>query len=176
LRERGEDLPLLVQHYVRRFCRKFDKDVVSVPAETLALLGTYTWPGNVRELQNVLELALVQTVGGVLAPDFLPPDFRKNLQARAEAETADASENSLYLPSLPQFIDEQLRVGTENLYEDTLRRMERLLVTRVLQHTNGNQVQAAKILGITRGSLRTKIRELGITIARIVGAGEEDTE
>jgi two-component system nitrogen regulation response regulator GlnG len=176
LRERGEDLPLLVQHYVRRFCRKFDKDLVSVPPETLTLLGRCSWPGNVRELQNALELALVQTVGGVLAPDFLPADFRKNLEATAGTEVEHGEDGSLYLPSLPQFIDEQLRLGTENLYEDTLRRMERLLVTRVLHHTNGNQVQAAKILGITRGSLRTKIRDLGITIARTVAGGDDSSE
>jgi two-component system nitrogen regulation response regulator GlnG len=180
LRERGDDLPLLVQHYVRRFSREFDKEAVSVPPETLALLGRYPWPGNVRELQSVLKQALLQATGGILAPDFLPAHItRDNHDATPAAAGPGAigrGDDSLYSPSLPQFIDEQLRLGTENLYEDTLRRMERLLVTRVLQHTQGNQVQAARILGITRGSLRTKIRELGITIARTVASGEDSAE
>src|SRR5262249_36289230 len=77
---------------------------------------------------------------------------------------------------LDQFIDERLRDGTDSLYEETLERMERHLLTRVLQHTGGNQAQAAKILGITRGSLRTKIREVGITITRTIGTGEEKEE
>jgi two-component system nitrogen regulation response regulator GlnG len=73
-------------------------------------------------------------------------------------------------------VEERLRNGTDNLYDETLRRMERLLLTRVLQHTSGNQLQAAKMLGITRGSLRTKLRELGITIARNVATPEEAEE
>ena len=60
--------------------------------------------------------------------------------------------------------------------EDVLRRLERILLTRVLQHTGGNQLQAAKILGITRGSLRTKIRALGITIERSVWSKEDQDE
>jgi len=71
---------------------------------------------------------------------------------------------------------ERLREGTRDLYAEALALMERSLVTRVLRHTRGNQLQAAKILGITRGSLRTKIRTLGITIERSVGSGEPTAE
>jgi two-component system nitrogen regulation response regulator GlnG len=78
--------------------------------------------------------------------------------------------------SLEHFIDEKLRLPTENLYQDCLRRMEKSLLTKVLQHTGGNQVQAAHILGITRGSLRNKLRELGITISRTVASGEDSAD
>ncbi len=177
LRERGDDLPLLVQHYVRRFSREFGQEVPRVPPETLEILRRYAWPGNVRELQSVLKQALLHTTGGILAPDFLPAHLGHEVREGEEAGTAvwggGQEIKAAAFPSLPEFIDEQLRMGTENLYEDTLRRMERLLLTRVLQHTQGNQVQAARILGITRGSLRTKLRELGITIARTVAGKEE---
>jgi two-component system nitrogen regulation response regulator GlnG len=75
---------------------------------------------------------------------------------------------------LEQFIEEQLNAGTTDLYAEVLRRMDRLLLARVLRHTHGNQLQAAKLLGITRGSLRNKLRELGIRIDRNVTAGDED--
>ena len=71
------------------------------------------------------------------------------------------------------FIAERLEVNAEDLYAEALQAMERHLLTRVLRHTAGNQVQAAKILGITRGSLRTKIRALGISIERSVGSDDQ---
>jgi two-component system nitrogen regulation response regulator GlnG len=167
----------LVQHYVRRFSGEFGQEVPRVPPETLEILRRYPWPGNVRELQSVLKQALLHTTGGILAPDFLPAHLTHENREGEEVGPAvwggGPEARAAVFPSLPEFIDEQLRMGTENLYEDTLRRMERLLLTRVLQHTQGNQVQAARILGITRGSLRTKLRELGITIARTVAGKEE---
>jgi DNA-binding protein Fis len=66
------------------------------------------------------------------------------------------------------FLEDRLRAGSQDLYAEALSVMERSLLTRVLRHTRGNQLQAAKVLGITRGSLRTKIRTLGITIERSV--------
>jgi two-component system nitrogen regulation response regulator GlnG len=177
LRERGDDLAQLVQHYVRRFGRELGKDVHQVAPETLALLRRYSWPGNVRELQNILKQSLLRALGSVLAPDFLPA----HLKDTGDAETAIVApfgsgreETAGGFPAMAQMIEDQLRRGTENLYEETLKRMERLLLTRVLQHTSGNQVQAAKLLGITRGSLRTKLRDLGITINRTVGAGDDE--
>jgi len=167
LRERGEDLVLLVHHYLRRFNREMGRQVDSVSPEALAALKAYSWPGNVRELQNVLKQALIQATGSVLLLDFLPPLTSEH---KDRPLTADGD-----LP-LEQFIEERLRQPTDNLHEECLRWMERRLLTRVLQHTGGNQVQAAQILGITRGSLRNKLRDLGITITRTVASGEESSD
>jgi two-component system nitrogen regulation response regulator GlnG len=168
VRERGEDLALLVQHYIRRFSKELGKEITGVAPDALEALRQYSWPGNVRELQSVLKQALLQATGTILVTDFLPASL---LKQNPSAESPSAEETRPLL----QFIDEQLTGGTENLYEQSLRRMERLLLTRVLLHTHGNQVQASKILGITRGSLRNKLRELGISIARTV-EGNDDAE
>src|SRR5499433_3946999 len=72
LRERGDDLPLLVRHYVRRFSRELGREVSQVAPETLERLRNYSWPGNIRELQSVLKQALLQASGAVLLPAFLP--------------------------------------------------------------------------------------------------------
>ena len=164
LRMRGDDLVLLVQHYVRRFSRELGKEVKSVAPEALAALRRYSWPGNIRELQSVLKQALLQAAGTVLLPDFLPP-----LPAADETRANDSHSPE---GTLEEFIERQIEAGAENLHEESVRRLERLLLTRVLQHTHGNQVQAAKMLGITRGSLRTKIRDLGIRIDRNISSEE----
>jgi two-component system nitrogen regulation response regulator GlnG len=74
---------------------------------------------------------------------------------------------------LERFIHERIQAGSQNLFGETLAQIERQLVTQVLGHTSGNQLQAASILGITRNSLRHKIRSLGIVIERFVSIGEK---
>jgi nitrogen regulation protein NR(I) len=163
LRSRGDDLTLLVQHYLRRFSRELGRDVQSVSPEALDALRRYLWPGNIRELQSVLKQALLPAAGKVLLLDFLP-----QLSTNDEPKLPEPSSE---IP-LEEFIEREVKAGAENLHEECVRRLERLLLTRVLQHTNGNQVQAAKMLGITRGSLRTKIRDLGIRIDRNISSEE----
>jgi len=179
LRERGDDLIALVQHYLHRFNLEMLKEVQTVAPETLDLLRQYSWPGNVRELQSALKQALLQAVGPTLLPDFLPDSLRdkdhllESAILLAKGKQLNGSEG---FPALAQLFEDRLQSGTANLYDELLRRVERILLTRVLQHTGGNQLQAAKILGITRGSLRTKLRELGITIARTVTGNEDAIE
>jgi two-component system nitrogen regulation response regulator GlnG len=165
LRERDDDLPLLVEHYRRRFNRELGKAVEGVSPEALASLRRHSWPGNVRELQGVLEQAMLQATGPVLLPDFLPP----LPPSVAEAEARPGEEGGL-----ADFLDARIRAGSENLYAEALGRMERALLTHVLRHTGGNQLRAARLLGITRGSLRTKVRDLGIRIDRTVSGGEDE--
>jgi two-component system nitrogen regulation response regulator GlnG len=170
LRERGNDIDLLIHHYIRRFAREFGQTVPSLPEATLERLRQHEWPGNVRELQNVLKQLLLKAAGGVLAPEFLPAQLTATSPG---TEPVQSSEAASTWQSWPQFVEERIQAGSEKLYQEALERMERAVLMRVLQHTGGNQVRAARILGITRGSLRTKIRELGIVISQTVSADEE---
>jgi DNA-binding NtrC family response regulator len=163
LRERPEDLPLIVEHFLKRFSRELGKEVQSAAPETLEILQHYPWPGNLRELQSVLKQGLLQATGPVLIPDFLPPLTGGERRDKTAPTAGDWD----------QFITERLRASSQDLYAEALAQMERQLLTRVLQQTGGNQLQAAKILGITRGSLRTKIRALGIVIERSISAEED---
>jgi two-component system nitrogen regulation response regulator GlnG len=170
LRERGDDLAQLVNHYVRRFSRELARDIQQVSPEAMNMLHHYPWPGNVRELQSVLKQALLNATGPILAPEFLPPSLQQ-LSPPSAAPLAPAS--GLPELDLEAFLDARLQEGSEDLYAETIHRLERYLLTRILRHTNGNQLQAARILGITRGSLRTKLRDLGIRIDRTVSGSEE---
>ncbi len=176
LRERGDDLELLVHHFLRRFSREFGREPPAVSPQAMAALHGHSWPGNVRELQNVVKDVLLRRPGAILQPDALPP-FLPLDAGDGEGRTASvaglARPGALPPAPLGEFIEERLRAGSENLYEEAMRLMDRLLLTRVLEHTAGNQVRAARILGITRGSVRNKMRELGITVGRTVDQGGE---
>jgi two-component system nitrogen regulation response regulator GlnG len=167
LRERTEDLPDLVKHFLQRFSRELGREVHTASPEALAVLQRYPWPGNIRELQSVLKQALLHATGPVLVPAFLPA----SVQGGTAPKPAAAPE-----PDWERHVVERIQAGSLDLYAETLALMERQLLTAVLRHTQGNQLQAAKILGITRGSLRTKIRALGITIERSVWSDDDQGE
>jgi two-component system nitrogen regulation response regulator GlnG len=167
LRERREDLPLLVDHFLRRFSRELGKNIYRATPEALEILQRHNWPGNLRELQSVLKQALLQASGSVLVPDFLPASVR------APGKPAEAAVPRPIFPDWERFLEERLAAGSQDLYAEWLALAERYLLTRVLHQTRGNQVQAARLLGISRNNLRAKIRSLGITIERSVSSDAE---
>jgi DNA-binding NtrC family response regulator len=172
LRERGDDLDLLTDHYLAKFGREFGKPAPAVPPETRAALRAYPWPGNVRELQSVLRQGLLRMSGSVLLPDYLP------LQPSAAAGASPAARLAEGRPALDweRFIADRLAAGSKDLYAECLAVMEEQLLTRVLTRTGGNQLRAAELLGITRGSLRHKLRALGLTVERSVSKDDSPDE
>jgi two-component system nitrogen regulation response regulator GlnG len=161
LRDRGDDLPVLVRHFVRRFSRELGRDVHDVSAEALTALRAYPWPGNLRELQSVLKQALLRTSGPVLVPAALP-----ELTAEPPADPSTAP-----VAGLTRFIRQRLADCTEALDEEARRELDRLLLPQVMEHTRGNQFQAAKILGVARQTLRRRLRGMNI-LPRFTGATE----
>jgi nitrogen regulation protein NR(I) len=175
LRERADDLPDLVRHFLQRYNHELNKEVHAAAAQTLATLQRYPWPGNVRELQSVLKQAMLHATGPVLAPSFLPAAIQNPQAPKGNNTATSAASDAARLAEKEwdRHIQDRIAAGSQELYAETLTLMERQLLTAVLRHTQGNQVQAARILGITRGSLRTKIRALGITIERAVSSEDD---
>jgi two-component system nitrogen regulation response regulator GlnG len=159
LRERREDIPLLTNYFLQRFNRDLGKDVTRIAPETLALFQAYPWPGNVRELQSVLKQGLLQATGQVLLPEFLPAALHGELHG---VTVPVVGAPCLSESDLTRFINDRLRADTLNLYEEYAAVTESLLFKQVLAHTGGNLTQAAKILGINRATLRTKLMAFGI--------------
>ncbi|HVU90488.1 MAG TPA: sigma-54 dependent transcriptional regulator [Pirellulales bacterium] len=170
LRERGEDVQLLISRFVQRFAKEVGKEVRGLSDDAQEILTRYPWPGNVRELQAVLRQALLQTTGPLILPEFLPEDVRY-YQDRG----ASAPQPSSGMPAsdLQSFVDHQLQKRSHDLYAETIAMVDRYVLARVLKHTRGNQSQAAKLLGITRGSLRNKLRSLHIAVDAIVTVDED---
>jgi two-component system nitrogen regulation response regulator GlnG len=172
LRERGDDVLIILEHFLTQFSQSLNKDVQGIAPDALELLLKYPWPGNVRELQSVVKQALLHATGDVLLVDFLPDEIRRGRKSLV----AGGGPPKGGLKQLEHFIDESLESGAEDIYADSLAQLEKYLFTRVLNHTGGNQSQAAKMLGITRGSLRNKIRTLKISIDQVVSVDEDEDE
>src|SRR6516165_5092632 len=166
LRERDDDLLMLVQHYLRRFSRELGREVRQAAPEALGRLRDYSWPGNIRELQSVLKQALLQASGAVLLPAYLPEPLRGD--GAVAPPTTPAAE-----PGVEAFVVRQsVGPGTRDLYAQAHRELDRLLLPAVLEHARGSQHQAALLLGIARQTLRLKLRDLGLLPAK--ADAEED--
>jgi DNA-binding NtrC family response regulator len=167
LRERGDDLPTLVEYFLRRLNRELGREIVEIDPDALELLRNYSWPGNIRELQSVLKRALLQAKGTVLLPTFLPP-FLAGSNGPAEGP----------LPAddlgLEGFIRRRLRPDARELYAETHAEVDRLLLPLVLEYVQGNIQQASHILGIARQTLRLKLRDLGLSVQRYAEVEEDD--
>jgi nitrogen regulation protein NR(I) len=167
LRERGDDLALLVQHFLRRSSRELGREIREVAPDALERLRTYLWPGNIRELQSALKQALLQASGTILLTAFLPElSGKPNESSPGRPVEADLG--------LEAFIRERLVADAHDLYAETHRQVDRLLLLRVLEFTRGNQHQAARLLGIARQTLRVKLRDVGLSISHSVEADEDD--
>jgi two-component system, NtrC family, nitrogen regulation response regulator GlnG len=172
LRERSEDIVVLLEHFLHRFSRELGKDVCDVSPGALDCLIQYRWPGNVREFQSVLKQAILQAIGPVLLPGFLPPAVRSGDHHHNGESHSPRGE----IAALETFVDERIAANSTDLHAEMLAYVERIVLTRVLRHTNANQSTAAKILGITRGSLRNKIRTLGIRIDQVVNIADQPSK
>jgi two-component system nitrogen regulation response regulator GlnG len=165
LRERGEDLAMLVQYYLGRFNRELGREVAVVDPESLAQLRAYHWPGNIRELQSVVKQALLRARGSVLLPSFLP-----ELSTAASGAPATTSADL----DLEAFIRQHLRPESRDLYTQAHGLLDRFLLARVLEYTGGSQHKAARLLGIARQTLRLKLRDLGLHVAQSVETDDDN--
>ena len=169
LRERKDDIPLLLQHFLNRARLELKKpEIEGISPEALELLQEYDWPGNVRELYSVVRQAVLKATGPVLVPETLPDDLFDE-----SPETEDQAPDGLPDANLRAFIENGLETNSTSLYAETLEMMERYLLTRVLKETGGNQKQAADILGITRGKVRDRIAQFEISLDTTVGIRDE---
>jgi two-component system nitrogen regulation response regulator GlnG len=175
LRERDDDLLMLVRHYLHRLNRELGREVREVDSEALERLRGYSWPGNIRELESVLKQALLQASGPALLPAFLPERLGGPPLAQGEGGRGEGAEAAKE-PGLETFvIRKRLGADARDLYADVHRQLDRLLLPRVLEHARGSQHQAALLLGIARQTLRLKLRELGLS-ARHPTEAEEDPD
>ena len=169
LRERVDDLPILVQHYLRRFSVELGREVREIAPDALARLRAYAWPGNIRELQSVLRQALLRASGGVLLSAFLPELSGVFRPARHSAPPVEQTFD------LERFIRQRLSPTTNDLAAETHREVDRLLMTLALEYTNGNHRDASRMLGISRQTMRMRLRALGLHVAHSVEPDDEDT-
>jgi nitrogen regulation protein NR(I) len=150
LRDRKEDIPQLVDHFIRVANRKLDKHVTTVAPEALRILENHDWPGNVRELQNVVRYAVIQTVGEMLRVNSLPTSVR----GATAPGSGQSHEDGL---DVLRLVRDLLAFGSPELYRKVIAEVDRVVLAEVLRHVGGNQVHASELLGISRTTLRAKL-------------------
>lgn len=167
LRERKEDISELAHYFVFRFNAAHNMSIRAIAPETIALLESYSWPGNVRELMGVIRSAMLNSRGVVLLPESLPPELRNTSQTTPGVALAATSQ-----ASIESLVTRLLASNEDKLYERAMVELDRVLITRVLDETHGNLSKAAQRLGVSRNTLRSKMRASGLHFERVLQ--EED--
>jgi two-component system response regulator PilR (NtrC family) len=142
LRERTEDIPLLVRHFLDKFAKENEKSIYSVDPAAMSLLMDYRWPGNVRELENAIERAVVLSSGPVLTAELLPPQLRTQGRPTLEAATDWIAPATSFWEAVEAF--------------------EKSLIERALKSAGGVQKKAAELLQIKPTTLHEMMKRLGI--------------
>ena len=166
LRERREDVPDLVRHFLAQAAQELSVEPKTLDAESEALLARLDWPGNVRQLENTCRWLTVMSPGQTIHAEDLPPELL------GEAGDAPAP-TAAWEEALTLWADARLRQGETALLDDAVPRFERIMIETTLSHTGGRRQEAARLLGWGRNTLTRKIKELGIAGEDADGEGEE---
>ncbi|MCA9235186.1 MAG: sigma-54-dependent Fis family transcriptional regulator [Planctomycetales bacterium] len=160
LRQRTEDIPLLVSHFLNVYNEKNDRYVTHIQPRALEAMQRYAWPGNVRELQNYVERAVVMASGDELACDLLPEAVVTGKQPRTMGPR---------MMNLNELTEELVGRGladakddSENLHSQIVDRVEREVIAQVMRLTDNVQIKAAARLGINRNTLHKKLKQYGL--------------
>jgi two-component system nitrogen regulation response regulator GlnG len=166
LRERRDDLPLLTDHFLRQFNGELGKNVRAVTPEARRLLEAHHWPGNVRELQSALKYAMVHATGEILTADCLPDNLRPSTPPAAVPAGAGSPAAPPGTLEVVRLVRQFLEAGEPEIYRQVYASVDRVVLEEVLRHVRGNQLQAAELLGISRTTLRAKLRSLGLAVEK----------
>jgi DNA-binding NtrC family response regulator len=175
LRERREDIPLLVDHFIAKFNERLRKQIESIAEDAVSRLVAHPWPGNIRELENLMERTVLFCEGPQIKVSDLPPEI-SHLAPVSLTHLQPVTSPHLPTVTMPAVADEAAREAAratpaaEALAASSLKeavrvqteRVERELIQRALDETGGNVTQAARKLKISRKSLQTKMKEFGL--------------
>ncbi len=156
LRERQEDISLLVTHFLQLIQEEFGKPIRGISEEGMKLLQNYAWPGNVRELENCLRSAAALSRSDVILPDDLPSEIHT-------AHEIDAIGASQFETSLKSVLEDVTKAaiadGKHGLYEEIIAQLDKALIELVLEEFSGNHSKTAELLGMSRTTLLKKIKQ-----------------
>jgi two-component system, NtrC family, nitrogen regulation response regulator GlnG len=167
LRERAEDIPDLVRHFLRR-AEEEGLPAKHLDSEALDLLKHYRWPGNVRELENLIRRLAVLHSGETIPSSAISAELKEPMRLSdtdvgdEAASLSEAVERHL----TTYFLAQGDKLPPPGLYDRIVREIERPLLSICLGATRGNQIRAAHLLGLNRNTLRKKIRDLGLEVIK----------
>ena len=152
LRERREDIPVLMNYFLQRAAQELDAETKSLLEDTERVLGQLDWPGNVRQLENICRWLTVMAPGNEIRVEDLPPELR-------QPQSADSETFPGWEAMLKRWADEKLMCGKEGLLDEALPAFEKIMIEAALARTGGRRQDAARLLGWGRNTLTRKIKE-----------------
>ena len=174
LRERLDDIPTLTEHFLKVYNRELNKNILSVSADVIDILQSHDWPGNVREFQSAIKYAMIHATGVALTPECLPSSCHPGLSVSIAANRTDSSarptETTQAIEAAPEpnqfdlirFVRQLLADEKPDLYRVIAQEVDRHVLQEIMSYFDGNQLHAAERLGISRMTLRSKLRSLGL--------------
>lgn len=154
LRERREDVPLLVKHFLQHSAQTLGVEAKNPSSAALRFLSNISWSGNVRQLENVCHWLTVMAPGQNIDVADLPPELKE--------DTSKPTSAGSWQQALAADVVDALNRGEQNVLDTRTKEFEKILITKALQHTGGRRIEAATQLGLGRNTLTRKIQELGI--------------
>ena len=156
LRERQEDIPLLITHFLQLVQDELGKQIRGISEEGMTLLQNYTWPGNVRELENCIRSAAALSRSDVILPDDLPAEIQSGTN-EIVSETLNMETSLKYV--LQDITKARIAEGSKQLYDDVLGLLDQTLIELALTECSQNQSRTAELLGISRTTLIKKMKQ-----------------
>ena len=176
LRERREDIPELAHYFLYRCNRQIGTAVHTIANSTVEILTDYDWPGNVRELQSVIREAVIVSAGSTILPEFLPADVRRERPMESSLNLDCDSLPDADQTALAEFVKDAISRGETDVYRRALEYFDRLLISHALRQAHGQQNRAAEILGLSRATVRAKIRSMRLSVAKVLSSQPPDEQ
>ena len=157
LRERGDDLVLMIDHFFRKYAHSLDKEFSAVVPEAMQMLLRYTWPGNVRELQGVVKQAILKSSSPMITPSLLPGTITGKHEPTGSVADAEAWE-----ARLRALVRDMIERDEPEIARAIGELVDRITLSEVLDAVGGNLSEASNRLGTSRPTLRSRLRHLGL--------------
>jgi len=156
LRKRTEDIPELVEYFVARFGAEYNKPIRNVSEDVIKHFKTYSWPGNIRELENCLRRAVIVCAGDVIMEEHIE---LMDTQQEHRAQTVNQQQVMNHLKDkIHNILPDVIQLSKEGIHANIIETVEKTIILKVLEECGNNQVKAAAMLGISRNTLRHRLK------------------
>ncbi|MDD5226540.1 MAG: sigma-54 dependent transcriptional regulator [Candidatus Omnitrophica bacterium] len=163
LRRRTEDIPLLVEYFIRKFNAEFKKNIKRVSPELMDHLVQYEWPGNIRELENAIQTAMIMSKKDVLLMENFPLFSAKPAAASSQDASPEGNDyGALFKDALAPVLKDDSVAKDATFFQNMTAGFEKFLIETALEKTQGNQLRTAEMLGISRNTLRLRMKQYGL--------------
>lgn len=163
LRERKSDIGVLAKHFLKKYSGQVGKEISSISKEALEMLNKYHWPGNVRELENNIHTAVVMCKGEILMPEHFPIHSDSQERIPFDFQKIQQDYYKVFSEILEPMFGKIMANSEGHVYDHLFSALEKAVVEKILKQTESNQLRSAKILGVSRNTLRDRMAKYQLT-------------